>query len=269
MNPFVARVAAALAANSGRQPSSVAVAFYDERREYGTGNGPSWPLENNVASRLVTIGATNSSICEATQYRRHPLIVLGHAAQVPGTTSILPDYSAAAHLALGLFAQHGHKRVGVVGGPFANPEPRFSAMIRPIAEAAHAVGLSAESCDLYDGSNPLESEIDALLTMPGHSLVPTALLCLNEAVAIQVLAGARARGLAVPGHLSVIAIADHEGVPPSCVPLTTVVLPADEMTATAVREADRQLRSGIPTDAQEIVVGVKLMERATCGQAKR
>jgi DNA-binding LacI/PurR family transcriptional regulator len=54
----------------------------------------------------------------------------------------------------------------------------------------------------------------------------------------------------------------------SCIPLTAVVLPVDEMASAAVREADRQLTEGIPTTATKIVIPVQLIERGTCGPAK-
>jgi DNA-binding LacI/PurR family transcriptional regulator len=49
------------------------------------------------------------------------------------------------------------------------------------------------------------------------------------------------------------------------VPITAVALPVDEIASAAVREADRQIREGIPADAGKITVGVRLIERSTCG----
>jgi DNA-binding LacI/PurR family transcriptional regulator len=69
----------------------------------------------------------------------------------------------------------------------------------------------------------------------------------------------------VPGHLSVITFADHTGPVDSSVPITAVALPVDEIASAAVREADRQIREGIPADAGKITVGVRLIERSTCG----
>jgi DNA-binding LacI/PurR family transcriptional regulator len=267
MNPFVARVGAALMASNASEPSSMAVSFYDEAREYGPESELSWPLENGIASRLISIGATNHSICAVARHRNHPLIVLGHASYIAGTTSIVPDYPGAARLALGMLARHGHRHVGIVGGPFSNPEPRFAELVRGIADAAQEVGIETESHDLYEGAINVDRALEALFSTLGQSFAPTALLCLTEAVATAILTGAHARGIPVPGRLSVIALADREAVAPACLPLTTVVLPADEMAATAVREAGRQLRSGCPSDARKIIVDVKLIERATCGPA--
>jgi len=266
-NPFVSRVAAALMANSPRQPASIALAFCDEAHDYEEDNLPG-PLKNAIVSRIIAVGAANASVCAITHRRSHPMIVLGYPAQIPGSTSIVPDYSGAARLALGLFARHGHRHVGIVGGPFGSPEPRYSEMNRAIGNAAHELGLQIEAQDISHGNLNFESGVEALYAMLGRASAPTALLCLSESAAAGVLAGAQARSISVPAQLSVMAIADHEGMLPSCLPLTSVVLPVEEMAAVAMREANRQLLAGTPADAQKIVVGVKLFERMTCGPVK-
>ena len=99
--------------------------------------------------------------------------------------------------------------------------------------------------------------------------VPTALLCLAESAAMGVLAAAQNHGIRVPAQLSVVTFADHDGTIDACVPVSAVVLPVDERASVAIREADRQLSEGIPADAVKITVGVRLIERDTCGPAKK
>ncbi len=267
LNPFVARASGALMANSPRQPASLALAFYEEARDYGPDDPLPFPLKNAIASRIIFIGAANASVCWVAHHRGHPVIALGHTAHIPGSTSVVPDYLGAARLALGLFVKHGHKHVGVVGGPFGGPDPRFAELDRAIGMAAQELGLQMEAQDIFHGNLTFESGVEALYSLLGRTTPPTAVLCLSETAATGVLAGAHARGISVPGKLSVIAVADHEGTLPSCLPLTAVALPVEEMAATALREADRQLRAGLPVDAQKLVVGVKLLERMTCGPA--
>jgi DNA-binding LacI/PurR family transcriptional regulator len=73
----------------------------------------------------------------------------------------------------------------------------------------------------------------------------------------------------VPGQLSVVAVTDHENVPAACIPLTSVVLPADRIAAVAMEEAGRQLVSGIPAEARKVIIETKLIERMTCGPVPR
>ena len=90
---------------------------------------------------------------------------------------------------------------------------------------------------------------------------------MSEAAAAGVVAQARFRGISIPGQLSVVAIADHAGSLASCIPLTAVVLSAEEIAAVAVKEAERQVFGGIPETASKIVVPVQLIERESCGPA--
>jgi LacI family transcriptional regulator len=267
-NPFVSRVAAALMSKGSGQHCSVTVAAYDEAVDYGTGEELPSPLKNGIASRILVIGNVNPSISAIVRRRTHPLIVLGHAARLPGSTSIVPEYVSAARLALGLLVRHGHKRLGIVGGQFGTPEPRISEMNRAIGSVAAEMGFHVEGQDVFHGNLTFDSGVEGLYSMIGRSTSPTAILCLSEAAATGVLAGAYARGISVPADLSVIAVVDHEGALPSCPPLTAVVISADEMAAMAMQQADLQLQVGIPLDAQTIGLGVKLIERMTCGPAK-
>ena len=268
-NPFVARLAASLMAHIARQPASLSVILYDESHEYGAETDLPSPLRNGTASKVLCVGAGNGSICHIVHQRGLPAILLGHSTQIAGTTSVTPDYLAAARLALGLLVGHGHRRVGIVSGPFGSPDPRLAEMNRSIGEAAEQLGLDIEPEDVFSGNLSFEAGVAAVKHMLDRPSAPTALLCLSESAAIGVLSGAHNRGIHVPGQLSVITFADHAGAIDSCIPMSAVVLPVDELAAVAVKEADRQIWEGIPADALNLTVCVRLIERDTCGPVKK
>ena len=265
-NPFLARVTAAVMANTTRQPVSIAVILYDEAREYGFEELPP-PLKHGTASKVICVGGVNSSICGVVHGRSLPAILLGHTSQIPGTTSVVPDYPGAARLALELLVRHGHKRVGIVGGPFGSPEPRLLEMNRAIGAVACELGFLVEAQDIFQSDLTFQAGVAAADSMLARHAKPSALICLSEAAAAGVVAQARFRGISIPGQLSVIAIADHAGSLASCIPLTAVVLSAAEIAAVAVKEAERQVFGGIPETASKIVVPVQLIERESCGPA--
>lgn len=265
-NAFVARVAAAVMTNTTHRPVGIAAILYNETQEYGFDQLPS-PLKHGTASKVIGVGGVNSSICRVVGSRGLPAIVLGHVLQIPGTTSIVPDYLAAARLALDLLMRQGHKRVGIVGGPFGSPEHRLLEMNRAIGAIASELGLVVDAPDVFQSDLSFQAGVAAADSMLVRETRPTGLICLSEAAAAGVLAQARSRGFSIPRQLSVLAISDHAGPPASCVPLTAVVLPADEMGAVAVREAERQVFGGIPDTAMKIVVPVQLIERESCGPA--
>ena len=266
-NPFLARIAGAVMAKTTLQPASIAVILYDETRRYTMDDLPA-PLKHGTASKVICIGAANPSICQVVHARGLPAIFLGHSSEIPGTTSIVPDYLEAARLAMRLLVQHGHRHVGIVGGPFGSPEPRLSEINRAIGNAAYELGLPIEAQDIFHGDLTFEAGVSVIDAMLTRHASPTALLCLSEAAAAGVTAGAHARHIPIPGQLSVIAFADHPGALASCMPLTAVVLPAEDIATAAVKEAERQVLEEIPAAAAKIIVGVQLIERDSCGPAK-
>lgn len=269
MNPFIARLTAEVMAKMPQRHASVSVILYEEAHDYLVDRDLPSPLMHGTASKVLCVGAGNGSICGLVHERGLPAVLLGHTSDVAGTTSVSPDYPEAARLALGLLVRHGHQRVGIVSGPFDSPEPRLAEMSRAIGEAAHELGVAIGVEDVFAGTLKFEDGDAAMRRMLAREIVPTAVLCLSESAASGVVAAARACGIRVPEELSVITFADHAGVIESCVPLTAVVLPADEIASRAVEEAVRQIRDGIPADARKITVGVRLIERGTTGRAPR
>ena len=267
-NPFVARLAASLMAHIPRQPASIGLILYDEAHEYGAGTDLPPPLQHGTASKILCVGAGNESICRVVHERSLPAILLGYTSHIAGTTSVVPDYAAAARLALELLVRHGHRHVGIVSGPFGSHDPRLAEMDRAISDAAGPLGLVIDAEKVFTGNLSFEAGVAAVQHMLARPPAPTALLCLSERAAEGVLAAAQIHGIRVPEELSVVTFADHDGAMDSCFPMTAVVLPVDELASIAVQESDRQIREGIPADAAKITVGVRLIERDTCGPAK-
>ena len=267
-NPFVGRLAASLMTHLPSQSASLSVILYSEAHEYAMETDLPSPLKHGTASKVLCVGVGNDSICRVVHARGLPAILLGHTGQIAGTTSLVPDYSAAAQLGLGLLVRHGHRSIGIVGGPFGSHDPRLAEMSRAIGDTAAELGLTIAPENVFAGNLNFEAGVAAVEQMLARPSAPTALLCLSENAATGVLAAAQAHGIQVPADLSVITFADHAGPIDACIPMTAVVLSVDDLAALAVKEADRQIREGIPTDTVRISVGAQLIERATCGPAK-
>jgi DNA-binding LacI/PurR family transcriptional regulator len=266
-NPFVARLTASLMAHLPAPSASVNVIRYSETHDYSDSDLPS-PLRHGTASKVLCVGAGNESICRVVHARSLPAILIGHTVRIAGATSVVPDYDAAARLALGLLVRHGHRCIGIVSGPFGSHDPRFTEMSRAIGDAAEHLRLTIAPENVFAGNLNFEAGVAAVEQMLGRPAVPTALLCLSENAAAGVLAAAQARGIRVPAALSVVTLADHAGPSDSCIPMCAVVLPVDDLASSALKEADRQIRDGIPADPLRITVTARLIEGATCGPAK-
>ncbi len=259
-NTFVARVAGAVIAAAPQR--NITVSFYDEAREYTTDDESlPPPLRNGTSSKYICIGTANASLCKITHRRGYPVIILGHETKFPGTTSIVPDYLTAARLAFGHFVKNSHKHVAIVGGPFGSPEPRLAELNSAIGHASHELGLNIAAQNIFQGDLSFAAGVAAFDSLLARTPAPTAVFALSEATACGILARVHAKGIA--SKLSVLALTDHAGEIPSCIPITAIVLPVDEMATTAAQEADRQIRAGIRAEAQKIILGVKMREQQT------
>ena len=178
--------------------------------------------------------------------------------------SIVPDdehggYMQAAHL-----LRLGHRRIGIVS---LNPAIRATLL----RSAGHRTAF-AEAGATYDPAldrpgfvGPVETETLRAYEVARDMLLepdrPTAILCGNDRVALQVMTAAAHLGLSVPGDLSVIGFDDMTLISQSVRPaLTTVALPYPEMGRLAVDLICSEVRA----HNRQILVPCTLVERDSC-----
>lgn len=129
----------------------------------------------------------------------------------------------------------GHVRIGVIGGPptLTTTADRLAGVRRAAAERGHNLPgeRSVEGDFSRDGGEAAAAEL-----LDRHPDV-TAILALNDEMAVGALATLRSRGIAVPGDVSVAGFDDMPIARYVTPPLTTVNLPLVEMGALAMRMA--------------------------------
>jgi LacI family transcriptional regulator len=171
----------------------------------------------------------------------------------PGTTwpALLLDYRAAVREEVAYLLALGHRRIGYVNGPGArqNAAERVAGYRQALAEAADA-GAVFDPALVTSADFSIEGGYAAaarLLDLPER---PTALALANDHMALGALQAARARGLAVPGDLSVVGFDDFAVAALVAPALTTVRVPMREMGARAMRLLLEQMgrRSGRASD---------------------
>jgi DNA-binding LacI/PurR family transcriptional regulator len=264
-NPFAARVASALLSASSLH--DIVVAVYSETREY-TPEDPELPaaIRNGTASKFVCVGTANASLCKITQRRGYPVIVVGHESHIFGTSSIVPDYTAAARIAMSHLAQLGHRDIGIISGPFGSLDPRLAELNRAIGIASSENGIAIAAQNIFQGDLSFEAGLSAVQNFSDR-IPPTALICISEASACGAAAAAMLKGISVPEKLSVIAFSDQTSTPSCAVPITTVVSSVDELAIAAANEAERQIREGMPSGPRRSSHPVSLVQRASTAPA--
>jgi LacI family transcriptional regulator len=193
----------------------------------------------------------------------HPIPVVFYDVGTPGRniTNIRVDYrSGMTKLASYLYSL-GHRRVGYVG---------HHASLRPIHERVQSLrdatgrhaGLEVETAT---GDDSLEGGRQAARALLTRSPRPTALVCVNDVMAVGALRELRARGLRSPEDVSVTGFDNVTLAQFSMPALTTVHIPRDQIGRLI---CDYLMRSDGPS-AQEFVVEPELVVRDSTGPAPR
>jgi LacI family transcriptional regulator len=192
------QVAAIVPAGSGYHDSAFTREFNAELRAYQQAGG-----------RVAVIG-------------RHEIV--GDAV-VPG------NESGAYLLGTELFAL-GHQRVGVIAGPrvLTTTTDRLAGLKRAAREFGRQLPAKRIRYDDFSRDGGASAAVDLLDSEPGL----TAIIALNDTMAVGALAALRERGVAVPDQVSVVGFDDVPIARDVTPALTTIRLPLEEMGVRAM-----------------------------------
>lgn len=116
------------------------------------------------------------------------------------------DYYDAAYQATRYLHQHGHQDIGFIGPE--TPAEHCANTFRGFTDYLKEAGLSCNAdwvAKVPFSQASTEAAVDAMLE---HNQLPTALLCSCDAVAIDVIRRAKARGIRIPEDISVMGVDD-------------------------------------------------------------
>lgn len=172
---------------------------------------------------------------------------------------------AASHL-----LEHGHRRLGVLGilGDTLYTRKRLEGVAMACTEQGFEVGRTVCSIALpgqagSDLQRGFQSAGEVLRQRPA----PTAILALNDDVALGLIAGLQAAGVAVPGDLSVVGYDNREIGAFSTPKLTTIDARPDELMRLVAGELLAMIESGAKRPARTLWLETKLVARESSGAA--
>ncbi|BBZ03339.1 LacI family transcriptional regulator [Mycolicibacterium chitae] len=218
------RVRALIMAGSGRIGENGSRATYDELERFQSTGG-----------RVAMIGR-----------HRTPL------------DAVVPDNTAGGTLIGAHLRELGHTRVGVVAGPqdLASAVDRLGGVTAALSEGVKGVQIFVEHSEFDHAGGAAAAE----RLLSDHPDI-TALVALNDSMAVGVLATIRRRGLEVPGDISVTGFDDIRVAADLGPGLTTAVVPLHQIGTTAVTLAMKQPASR----PRRIQVPVELVVRGSTG----
>ncbi len=224
------------------------------------------PVATGVASRFITLGVANLSLCAAILTHEYPGVHIGAEAAIPGFTSIVPEYARASRQAIEMLLALGHKQIAILSGPFGSTDPAVIELNFGIRAAYDAIKTPIEAQNVVYGDSSFEHGVastDILLDRPQK---PTAIFCFSTLVAAGVLHRAQARGLSIPGDLSVVAFGDASFAPILHPPLTTVLISAEEIAAKALGDLETRIQDQDIALTRRLAVASAILERESCAR---
>jgi LacI family repressor for deo operon, udp, cdd, tsx, nupC, and nupG len=193
--------------------------------------------------------------------KQKPVVVLNRV--VVDVPCVVPDNATGMRRAVEHLMRLGHDSLTYVAGP----------------EASWADGMRWRS--LQDAAADLQLRVRRIGPFPPDvpggvraaeelaSSPATAVLAYNDQVAIGVIRGLAARGVQVPGDVSVVGF-DNIGPAELITPgLTTIASPLRLQGATATRHLLAMVEGAQSRTGQPMVLPVRLVERASTGQRRR
>lgn len=170
-----------------------------------------------------------------------PAVMVATGRPRPGISSVRIDDFAAAYEITRHLLDLGHRRIGFIKG---HPNQTASAeRLRGYRAALEAAGVAPEADRIVQGYFTYRSGLDAagqLLSLPEP---PTAVFASNDDMAAATIAVAHARGLDVPGDVSVCGYDDTALATTVWPELTTVRQPIAEMAREAVTILAQMIRA--------------------------
>lgn len=188
-----------------------------------------------------------------------PTVLLNCYAPGRGFPSVVPGEVAGGQVATRCLIDAGHRRIAMISG-----EPWMEAArdrLKGYRRALSTVDLSADPALVREG-NWLPSsgyeQTRALMALPEP---PTAIFCSNDSMAIGCYEALKELGLRVPDDISVVGYDDQEVARHMYPPLTTVLLPHEEMGRWAVETLITQAATGRQPPLRQVKIECPLVER--------
>jgi len=218
-------------------------------------------LARRLAGLAAIVSEMDASVIQELSGQRIPVVFYDVGTPRRNITHIRVDYrSGMAKLASYLYSL-GHRRIGYVGH-HATLAPSHERVQTLRDATARCAGLDVEIATDSDSLDGGRQAARALLARPTR---PTALVCVNDVMAVGALRELRARGLRVPEDVSVTGF-DNVTLAQFAVPaLTTVHIPREQIGRAI---CDCLMRDDVPRE-REFVVEPELVVRDSTGPAAR
>jgi DNA-binding LacI/PurR family transcriptional regulator len=259
-NPFFVDVFHALDAAARRNGYDVLV----EHTEYSVNQliaGVRSLLGNRVAGLAVVVSEMGPSVIREVQASGLPAVFYDVGAPGPNTTNIRVRYELGMQRVVQYLYSLGHRRMGFVGH-HAGLSP-LQVRRKAFVDTVKQFGGEVEYKVVTDVDSPAGG-MHATREMLAGGLKPTAIVCVNDYMAVGVLRESRAHGLSVPGDISITGFDNIEFSEFTNPALTTLNIPRGTIGQMAFEALMRKEEA-----PREILLDPELVVRDSTGPAPK
>jgi len=222
-------------------------------------------LDRSVAGIVFVSGLHADTSTDPDRYRKLidrplPIVLINGFVADLSAPFISCDDKLAGQLAVAHLQSLGHRRIGLISGP-----ERYSPVQRKLSGylgAVRSYGL------------PEDVELSLFGVEGGHAAADrllergvTGIICGSDLMALGAIRAARARGLSIPGEVSVVGYDDSPLIAFTDPPLTTLRQPVRAMSNAAVHALVDAI-NGQPAPHTEYVFGPELVVRGSTGAVR-
>lgn len=161
-----------------------------------------------------------------------PFVVADDHSEHGALHTVKADYALAASTAVNYLVQQGHSKIGFIGN--TNLPAFYTQVLSGFQNALKQAGLPLELdwfFDKIDDRQTMNRDIPAMLALNKR---PTAIFCMEDTLAIELIRCLQSHGVRVPEDISVISIDDILISSQTFPALTTVALDKDALGRNAV-----------------------------------
>lgn len=210
------------------------------------------------ADGLLLIGYDRSAdLYDFLSQRAVPTLIAWSYSEQNDHPAIGFDNRAAMDELARLVIGHGHRNIACISAPIASND-RARGRVEGIRQAMTEAGLQGDAMTLIETPYGIENGETAFRQVMASAPETTAVMCVNDVLAIGALRAAREMGLCVPDDVSVTGFDDIEIAMLAAPALTTVHVPHRQMGRRAAEMLMEMLRDGKAPSSVKLPTDIRL-----------
>jgi DNA-binding LacI/PurR family transcriptional regulator len=185
-----------------------------------------------VAGIIISPADENSTSCEPLIRNDVPIVAMDRRLRLFDVDTVLVDNVKGAYQATSHLIRLGHRRIGLIGGPFRITTGRERR--EGYEKALRESGLELDQRLIKVGDFKQDSGYRRACELLEMEDRPTAIFAANNLMTLGALNAIHERGLDIPGDVAIVGFDDMPWAPSLDPPLTAVAQPTYELGCTAI-----------------------------------